>query len=343
MSALRRAVSLAPSLAALALLAPLVSTAAFAAAATTSQTVNLRAGPAASYDVVGQLQGGQAVDVRQCEGTFCQVAYGGKTGWVSASFLTRGGTPSATTSTVAALPSAAPASPGPAARTPSTAPGEPQIAATTPHKPAPTIAAPPPAPMTVSPPPPAPVPPAYAVAPIQPLPPVSRVASADDDSAVTDSAPRPKVDIPGPSDAIAAPGDDDNMASADNSDDDDALAPDDNDGPDDNAVTAPPPPDFGPRGYAPRGFRRDFASLGVGPAHACFVDADGGNGFCVREGQTIADPGRWSRHAMLLRNPGRLNVVVCTAPDECHTYVASGPVLVGGRPIATISVAAPGY
>ena len=72
-----------------ALLLPLLPGAAMAAAATASENVNMRSGPAVSYGVVGVLQQGDDVDVRQCEGDFCQVAAAGKSGWVKATYLTR--------------------------------------------------------------------------------------------------------------------------------------------------------------------------------------------------------------------------------------------------------------
>jgi hypothetical protein len=284
------------SLALLALLTPLAPATAFAAAATASQEVNLRSGPATSYDVIGQLPAGQAVDVRQCEGKFCQVAYEGKTGWVSSSFLTRGA-----------------------------ASGEPQTAAIVPTRPTPAANA---SPSAI-------LPPAYST-----TPPTANVAdNTNDEDFSAPDAPRPRMDVPGARTFV--PGDDDDMASTDNSGDDDAFATDDGSSDDNDSMA--PPPDFGPRGFGPRGFRRDFAGLNNGPDRACLIDAEGGSGFCIREGERIDMPGRWAGHTMLLRNPQRLNVTVCTVPDDCRTYLASGPVLVGGRTIASISVAEPGY
>src|SRR6185312_7659563 len=92
------------ALAALPLL--LLPGAAIAAAATAAQDVNVRSGPATSYSIVGRLQAGQAVDVRQCEGSFCQVAFGSATGWVSANYLTRGAAPPPTAPQVASVPPA---------------------------------------------------------------------------------------------------------------------------------------------------------------------------------------------------------------------------------------------
>src|SRR4051794_22695130 len=82
-------------LATLVALLPLLPVSAMAAGATASQNVNVRSGPATSYGVVARLNQGDAVDVRQCEGQFCQISFGSQTGWVSATYLTRDFVPKA--------------------------------------------------------------------------------------------------------------------------------------------------------------------------------------------------------------------------------------------------------
>jgi hypothetical protein len=93
----------------------------------------------------------------------------------------------------------------------------------------------------------------------------------------------------------------------------------------------------------PRHPRRNLAPLGAGGAHVCFVDPAAGSGFCLREGDRIVAPHRWARRALELRNPGRLNVVVCDIGGACHTYQSSSQLVLGGRSLAEITVAAPGY
>lgn len=77
--------------AALALLA--TSAAAFAAPAVSTGSVNVRTGPGTGYGVVDTLYRGQQVDVQQCSGSWCYVTKSGPDGWVSASYLSRGGNP----------------------------------------------------------------------------------------------------------------------------------------------------------------------------------------------------------------------------------------------------------
>lgn len=339
-----------------ALVVPLLPAAAFAASAVTSQSVTMRAGPADTFGPVAQLKRGDNVDVRQCEGNFCEIVFNGKTGWVSADYLTRGAVP-----------------PG--------APKPPKVATSTPKAPAPAPAIEAPkvataAPEAVVPPAPKPVlepkvaelplPPAASASPkpaAMPKPAAPKIASAEPSKlpkpkphrvlplppayaetapgAVTPRAaieaevvplpgPRPKVDIP-----ADRPRD---YALAD-------LPPPPRDIGDDGDAWGPPGEVIGPIGSGdwPRHPRRDIGAFEAGGAHACFVDPEVGSGFCVREGDRIVAPRRWARHALELRNPARLNVVVCDSSGDCRTYQSSSPLVLGGRGIAEITVAAPGY
>lgn len=63
-----------------------------AAPATATAPVNVRSGPGPSYGVIDQLQRGQRVDINRCAGSWCEVDYAGGDGWVSANYLSRGGT-----------------------------------------------------------------------------------------------------------------------------------------------------------------------------------------------------------------------------------------------------------
>lgn len=80
---------MAGGLATLALLA--TSAAAFAAPAVATGNVNVRSGPGTGYGVIDTLRRGQQVDVQQCRGSWCYVVKPGPDGWVSASYLSRGG------------------------------------------------------------------------------------------------------------------------------------------------------------------------------------------------------------------------------------------------------------
>ena len=89
---------------------------------------------------------------------------------------------------------------------------------------------------------------------------------------------------------------------------------------------------------------RDFAGIAPGGRHACFVDENSGTGFCVREGDQIVTPRRWASRSLSLRNPQGLNVIVCAEGGSyCHRYDSGSRLLLGGRGIASIVVAAPGY
>ena len=80
---------MAGGLAALALLA--TSAAAFAAPAYATGNVNVRSGPGTGYAAIDVLTRGQQVDVQQCRGNWCYIEKRGVDGWVSASYLSRGG------------------------------------------------------------------------------------------------------------------------------------------------------------------------------------------------------------------------------------------------------------
>jgi uncharacterized protein YraI len=60
-------------------------TAASAATAFASSTVNVRSGPGTGFTVVDVLRPGQRVDVDYCKGTWCAI---GGNGWVNANYLT---------------------------------------------------------------------------------------------------------------------------------------------------------------------------------------------------------------------------------------------------------------
>jgi uncharacterized protein YraI len=369
-----------------ALALPLLPAAALAASAVTSQSVTMRAGPADSFGAVGQLQRGANVDVRQCEGNFCQVRFDGKTGWVSADYLTRGPLPAGTAkpATVAkSQPAASETTAAPQVATttpkaPEAPPAvEPKMAKVAPE-PAPAVQPPKVAtvtPKTIVPPAPKPAP-GPKVADLPPVPPAPaatptpkpaatapKIASTSDALPVPKPKPRPVLPLPpaydettpasaapqtAEAEVLPLPGPRPKVDIPSRPSRDFALA------------DVPPPPrdigdddeDWGPPGEVigrvgiddwPRHPRRDFTGFGAGGGHVCFVDPRGGSGFCVREGDRIVAPHRWARHALELRNPGRLNVVVCDLGGDCRTYQSSAPLVLGGRSIAEITVAAPGY
>jgi hypothetical protein len=198
---------------------PLLPVPALAASAVTSQSVTMRAGPADSFGAVGQLKRGDNVDVRQCEGNFCQVRFDGKTGWVSADYLMRGPLPAGTAkpATVAKSPPAARdnTEPPQAAATTLRAPGpnpviEPPKVAMVAPEPAPAVE---PAkvatvtPTTIVPPAPKPaagpkvadlppVPPAPAATPSPKPATAPKIASASDALPVPKPKPRPVLPLP---------------------------------------------------------------------------------------------------------------------------------------------------
>lgn len=70
----------------------LLSTGAALAVPATAQTdLNVRSGPGTQYPVVGSIQGGEAVDVGSCTGSWCQVSFSGGTGYASSRYLAMGG------------------------------------------------------------------------------------------------------------------------------------------------------------------------------------------------------------------------------------------------------------
>ncbi len=62
-------------------------------AGTVTSNVNVRSGPGTGYAVVDTVRRGQQVDVQQCQGSWCYVSKPGPDGWVSASYLSAGGSP----------------------------------------------------------------------------------------------------------------------------------------------------------------------------------------------------------------------------------------------------------
>jgi uncharacterized protein YraI len=67
--------------------AALVVSGGIAAAASATTDVNLRAGPGPEHQVIGVIRAGAPVDVLGCSGSWCQVNYGGRAGYASASYL----------------------------------------------------------------------------------------------------------------------------------------------------------------------------------------------------------------------------------------------------------------
>ena len=62
-------------------------TAASAASAFASSTVNVRSGPGTGYAVVDVLRPGQRVEVDYCKGAWCAIEQRGADGWVNANYL----------------------------------------------------------------------------------------------------------------------------------------------------------------------------------------------------------------------------------------------------------------
>ncbi|HEV7345871.1 MAG TPA: SH3 domain-containing protein [Devosia sp.] len=67
--------------------------AAYAAPGTVTGNVNVRSGPGTNYAVVDTARRGTQVDVQQCQGSWCYISKSGPDGWVSANFLSAGGSP----------------------------------------------------------------------------------------------------------------------------------------------------------------------------------------------------------------------------------------------------------
>jgi hypothetical protein len=62
-----------------------------AATAFATSNVNVRSGPGTGYGAVDVLRRGEGVDIDYCRGSWCFVIKAGPDGWVSASYLSRGG------------------------------------------------------------------------------------------------------------------------------------------------------------------------------------------------------------------------------------------------------------
>ena len=62
-----------------------------AAPAVVESDLNLRAGPGVEFPVVAAMPGGATVNVMGCQASWCQVAFGGTTGWASQAYLGMGG------------------------------------------------------------------------------------------------------------------------------------------------------------------------------------------------------------------------------------------------------------
>jgi len=70
-------------------LALLVSANAYASSAIVTSTVNLRTGPGTQYGTIGAIPNGVGVTVGGCTSGYgwCQVSYGGMTGWAASSYI----------------------------------------------------------------------------------------------------------------------------------------------------------------------------------------------------------------------------------------------------------------
>ena len=64
---------------------------AMAVPATAETDLNVRSGPGTQFPVIGTLSNGEAVDVDGCTGSWCQVSFGGGTGYANRSYLAMGG------------------------------------------------------------------------------------------------------------------------------------------------------------------------------------------------------------------------------------------------------------
>ena len=69
----------------------LLPTVASAAPATATAFVNVRAQPSSGSPVVNTLNAGEAVDVQECQGSWCYVVATGNDGWVANKFLSNAG------------------------------------------------------------------------------------------------------------------------------------------------------------------------------------------------------------------------------------------------------------
>jgi hypothetical protein len=73
----------------------LLPTVASAAPAVANAFVNVRAQPSTGAPVVNTLNAGEAVDVQECQGSWCYVVASGNDGWVASRFLGQPGSPGA--------------------------------------------------------------------------------------------------------------------------------------------------------------------------------------------------------------------------------------------------------
>ncbi len=65
----------------------LISQAAWAVDAVAKSDVNVRTGPGVSFSRVDTLFGGEAVNITECQGSWCYIEHDGPDGWVSANYL----------------------------------------------------------------------------------------------------------------------------------------------------------------------------------------------------------------------------------------------------------------
>jgi uncharacterized protein YraI len=68
----------------------LLPTVASAAPGTATAFVNVRAQPSSGSPVVNTLNAGEAVDIQECQGSWCYVVAAGNDGWVASKFLSTG-------------------------------------------------------------------------------------------------------------------------------------------------------------------------------------------------------------------------------------------------------------
>lgn len=65
-------------------------TGAYAAPGYATGAVNVRTGPATSFNKVDTLHSGESVEIGQCQGGWCYIEHDGPDGWVSANYLQPG-------------------------------------------------------------------------------------------------------------------------------------------------------------------------------------------------------------------------------------------------------------
>src|SRR6185295_17846387 len=76
--------------------------AAAAMPATAESPVNMRAGPGTQFEVLATIPGGATVDVGGCAANWCQVSYGGESGYANSSYLAMAGEPAPSAGVVVA-------------------------------------------------------------------------------------------------------------------------------------------------------------------------------------------------------------------------------------------------